>query len=184
MARTTPSPADRDALVAEVRRLEEELRRAQARLLAQGGAALPGVHLVVEAAGHRGLLASARVVEVVPLVETQPLPGAPPHVLGTFVCRGTPVVAVDLAALLGARRPPALDARIVVLAGTPAVGLVVDRVARLVEDPALHDGEVTAGAPEAWRGSPLLAGLCLVDGEALPLLEPSAVAASVAGSLA
>jgi purine-binding chemotaxis protein CheW len=176
-----PSRANRSALVAEVRRLEEELSRAQGALVALGGEALPGAHLVIEAAGRRGLLPSSRVVEVVRLVATTPLAGAPPHVLGTFVCRGTPVIAVDLAALLGDRREPGLDAQIVVLASTPVVGLVVDRVARLVEGPRLFEGDVVAGTPEAWRGSPLVAGLCLEGGEVLPLVDPTPLTAALAG---
>lgn len=171
----------RAALAAEVRRLGEALQRAQERLVALGGEALPGLHLVVEAAGRRGLLASARVVEVVRLVATAPLAGAPPHVLGTFVCRGSPVIAVDLAALLGAAREPGLDAQIVILAGVPSVGLVVDRVIRLVDGPRLFEGDAAAGTPEDWRGSALVAGLCVVEGEVLPLVDPAGVAAGAAG---
>ncbi|WP_242393991.1 chemotaxis protein CheW [Anaeromyxobacter oryzisoli] len=174
----------RAALVAEVRRLAEALSRAQAALLADAGEAVPGAHLLVEAAGRRALLPAAGVVEVVQLVALVPLPGAPPHVLGTFVCRGAPVVAVDLATLLGLPRPPNLDAQIAVLAGAPAVGLVVDRVARLVESPRLFEGDVAAGTPEAWRGSPLVAGLCVEDGEVLPLLDAAPLVASLAGSAA
>jgi purine-binding chemotaxis protein CheW len=172
--------AARAALAAEVRRLGEALQRAQERLVALGGEALPGLHLVIEAAGRRGLLASARVVEVVRLVATAPLAGAPAHVLGTFVCRGAPVVAVDLGALLGATRQPGLDAQIVILAGAPSVGLVVDRVVRLVNGPRLFEGDLAAGTPDSWRGSPLVAGLCVVDGEVLPLVDASAIAAGLA----
>jgi purine-binding chemotaxis protein CheW len=178
-----PRPS-RAALVAEVRRLGGALARAQAALLADGGEAVPGVHLLVEAAGRRALLPTARVVEVVRLVALAPLPGAPAHVLGTFVCRGAPVVAVDLATLLGAPRPPALDAQIAVVGGAPAVGLVVDRVARLVDSPRLFEGDVAAGMPEAWRGSTLVAGLCVDEGEVLPLLDPAPLVEGLAGSAA
>src|SRR6266545_1934018 len=106
--------AARASLVAEVRRLEDALQRTQAELLALGGETLPGLHLAVEAAGRRGLVAAGRVSEVVRLVATAPLAGAPPHVLGTFVCRGAPVLAVDLAALLGAAHEPGIDAQIVI----------------------------------------------------------------------
>jgi purine-binding chemotaxis protein CheW len=166
----------RAGLAAELRRLEEAMRRTQGELVALGGERLPGLHLVVSTAGRRALLSTARVVEVVRLVATTPLAGAPPHVLGSFVCRGTPVVAVDLAALLGASREPPLDAQIAVLAGTPAVGLVLDRIERIVDGPRLHDGG-DATTPEGWRGSPLLAGLCLDEGEVLPLLDVAPLAA-------
>ncbi len=175
-------PAARARLVAEVRRLGVELQRRQGELLAMGGAQLPGLHLVIEAAGFRGLLPTGRVSEVVRLVATAPLAGAPPHVLGTFVCRGAPIVAVDLAALLGAPRDPGLDAQIVVLAGTPAVGLVVDRVVRLADGPRLFEGDAAAGTPEAWRGTGLVAGLCVDADEVLPLVDPAPVQASLAGA--
>ncbi len=169
----------RAALAAEVRRLEEALGRAQRELLAHGGEALPGLHLLFEVAGRRGLVAVARVSEVVRLVATAPLAGAPPHVLGTFLCRGTPVVAVDLAAVLGAAREPPLDAQIAIVPGHPTVGLVVDRIEGLVEGPQLFHGDAVAEAPEAWRGSPLVAGLCLHGGEVVPLVDPAPLAASV-----
>jgi purine-binding chemotaxis protein CheW len=182
---STPSPEgprggrDRAALAAEVRRLEEALRRAQAALVALGGESLPGLHLVIEAAGSRGLLPVERVVEVVRLVATTPLAGAPRHVLGTFVYRGAPVIAADLGAFLGASREPELDAQIVVLAGTPAIGLVVDHVTRLADGPRLFEGDAAAGTPEAWRGSPLVAGLCVDGGEVLPLVDPAPLAAAL-----
>ncbi len=163
------------ALVAELRRLEEALQRTQGELLALGGERIPGLHLVVEAAGRRALLSSARVVEIVRLVATEPLVGAPRWVLGTFVCRGGPVVAYDLAAHLGVEREPALDAQIVVLAGVPAFGLVVDRIERLVEGPRTYQGGAEA-LPDAWKGSPLVAGLCIEAGQVLPVIDPSPLA--------
>ncbi len=168
----------RAALVAELRRLENALLDAQQRLVALGGEALPGLHLLVEACGRSGILPTARVVEIVRLVSTTPLSGAPPHVLGTFVLRGAPVVAVDVGAAIGEQREPPLDAQIVILAGSPMVGLVVDRVDRAIESPRLFDGDAVEAMPEEWRGSPLVAGLCVVDGRSIPLLDPSPLAAA------
>ena len=179
MSRSGDARASRLALVAELRRLEEQLLRAQGELLALGGEALPGLHLLVVAAGRRGLLPAGRVSEIVRLVATKPLPGAPRHVLGTFVCRGAPVVALDLAAYFGDDREPALEAEIIVLAGAPMIGLVVDRVERLVDGPRLFDGDVAAATPEGWRGSPLVAGLCVDAGEVLPLVDPTPLAAGL-----
>lgn len=153
----------------------------QARLLALGGETLPGLHLVMEAMGHRALLPASRVLEVVRLVATRPLVGARKEVRGTFICRGAPVVVVDLCRMLGATAEPPLDAQIVVLSGTPAVGLLVDRVPRLVESPQLFQGDVARSTPERWRGSGLLAGLCVDGGEVVPLLDPSPLWAEVAG---
>lgn len=170
-------PTARASLVERLRLLEEELSKAQGELAAIGGEQLPGLHLVVEAAGRRGLLPAGRVQEVVRLVATDPIPGAPPSILGTFVCRGVPVVAVDLAGLLGVSRPPALDAQIAVLVGSPSVGLVLDRIMGLHERPVLH----AAGHEEVpgWEGSRLVSGLCTTGGEVLPLLDPTPVIASV-----
>lgn len=179
----TAGPADvranRATLVGKVRQLEDELQRAQAELTAIGGEALPGLHLLVELAGRRALLSVARVREIVRLVATTPLPGAPAHVLGTFVCRGAPVLAVDLGAALGATRVPPLDAQIVVLAGAPAIGLVVDQVRSLVDGPRLFEGDAGAAAPEGWEGSRLVAGLCVEGGEVMPLLDPAPLVATL-----
>ena len=173
--------ASRAELVTQLRRLEQELQEVQGRLLAMGSGTLPGIHLVIEAAGRRALLSSARVSEVVRLVATTPLAGAPAQVRGTFVFRGTPVIAVDLRKILGARDDPGLDAQIVILAGTPAVGLVVDYVPRLLENPKLYEGDLVAGMPEGWRSSRLAAGLCLDGEEVLPVLDPSPIQAELAG---
>jgi purine-binding chemotaxis protein CheW len=178
-AGATEARATRANLVGKLRQLEDELQRAQAELSALGGETIPGLHLVVEAAGRRALLSVGRVQEIVRLVATTPLPDAPPHVLGTFVCRGAPVLAVDVAAVTGAERAPGLDAQIVVLAGSPAMGLVVDRVISLVDGPRLFEGDVAAGTPEGWRGSRLVAGLCVQDREVLPLLDPGPLTAAL-----
>jgi purine-binding chemotaxis protein CheW len=173
--------ASRAELVAHLRRLEDELQKVQGRLFALGGETLPGVHLVIQAAGRRALLSSGRVVEVVRLVASSPLAGAPPWVRGTFICRGMPVIAVDLRKLLGAKHEPALDAQIVIVAGSPSVGLIVDQVPRLVENPKLFEGDVAAGMPEGWKESHLAAGLCLDGEEVLPVLDPSPIQAELAG---
>ena len=171
--------ASRAELVAQLRRLEDELQKVQGRLFQLGGEALPGVHLMIEAAGRRALLSSGRVLEVVRLVATHPLVGAPAHVRGTFVCRGMPVIAVDLRKLLGATTEPALDAQIVILAGTPTIGLIVDHVPRLVENPRLYDGDVVAGMPDGWRDSRLAAGLCLDGDEVIPVFDPAPIQAEL-----
>jgi purine-binding chemotaxis protein CheW len=177
----TGTVADRASAIERLRRLEEELVRAQEELASLGATEAPGLHLVLEAAGRRGLLPATRVQEVVRLVALEPLPSAPPAVLGTFVCRGAVTVAVSLAAVLGTPREPELDAQIAVLAGAPAVGLVVDRIHGLVDGPAVHSG---GGQAPGWEGSRLVAGLCLVDGEVVPLLDPTPIEALARGGRA
>ena len=179
-----PDEAVRADLVAELRRLEGELREVQRRLLAAGGQVVPGIHLVIETAGRQALLSALHVLEVVRMVATTPVPGAPAHVRGTFICRGRPVVAVDLGRLLGAAAEPGIDAQIVVLAGVPAVGLVVERVLRLVEDPRLYEGAISADTPAGFRDSRLTVGLCLDGEEVLPVLDASPIQAGLAGRTA
>ena len=71
-----------------------------------------------------------------------------------------------------------------ILAGTPAVGLVVDRVPRLVENPKLYEGDLVGAVPEGWRESRLAAGLCLDGDEVLPVLDPTPIQAELAGRAA
>jgi purine-binding chemotaxis protein CheW len=182
-----PQPEIRAAradLVAQLHQLEQQLQQVQGRLVAMGGGTLPGVHLVIEAAGRKALLASARVSEVVRIVAIAPLAGAPPQVRGTFICRGVPVIAVDLRKMLGAPDEPGLDAQIVILFGAPAIGLIVDFVPRLLENPKLYEGDLVAGMPAGWRDSRLAAGLCLDGEEVLPVLDPSPIQAELAGQAA
>lgn len=176
--------ASRAELVAQLHQLEQQLQSVQGRLLAMGSGTLPGIHLVIEAGGKKALLASARVSEVVRMVAITPLAGAPPAVRGTFICRGAPVVAVDLRKMLGARDDPGLDAEIVVLAGAPGIGLIVDHVPRLLENPRLYEGDLVAGMPAGWRDSRLAAGLCVDGEEVLPVLDPSPIQAELAGRAA
>lgn len=172
--------ASRAALAERVRRLGEALHEAHAALAALGGEVVPGQHLAVEAAGRRALLPAAGVREIVRMVATRPVAGAPAHVLGTFVCRGEPVVAVDLSRLLGEAREPSVDAQIVILGGVPAVGLVVDRIAGLVDGPRAFTGDAGAAAA-SWAGAAgLVTALCVEGGEVLPLLDPAPLAAELA----
>jgi len=179
--RTSGSRAE---LTSRLKHLEGELEEVRKRLWALGPGTLPGVHLVVEAAGRRALVSASRVTEVVRLVAFSPLAGAPPHVRGTFVYGGVPVVAIDLRSLFGAREDPDLDAQIVILSGTPALGLLVDRVSHLLEDPELYAGHAGAGMPDGFGESGLSFGLCACGGAVLPVLDPGAIAARLSGRTA
>jgi purine-binding chemotaxis protein CheW len=169
---------DRSDLVVPPGHPAEPSPRAKDGLARPATETLPGLHLVVEAAGRRALLAAGHVLEIVRLVALEPRPGAPAALLGSFTWRGVPVVAVDLAALLGVRREPALDAQIAVLAGTPAAGLVLDRVHGLLERPASHPD---AALPGGWEATGLVRGRCAVGGEVLPLLDPRPITALARG---
>jgi purine-binding chemotaxis protein CheW len=77
----------RAELVAELRRLEDQLQDVQRRLLAAGGETLHGIHLVVETAGRSALLSAGKVLEVVRMVATTPVPGAPARIT---ICASRP----------------------------------------------------------------------------------------------
>lgn len=168
----------RAALAAELRALEDRLRRTQAELVALGGEAMPGLHLVLRIAGRHALLPAHRVAEVVQLVALTPLPGAPAQVAGSFLYRGAPVTVVDLATVLGSPREPALDAQIVVLAASSPVGLLVDGVERLVDGPRLFGGEGRPEVPQGFEGATFVAGLCVEGQQVLPLLDPGPIVAA------
>ncbi|NOK02655.1 MULTISPECIES: chemotaxis protein CheW [Myxococcus] len=175
-----------NSVVAQSRRLSVEerlsqLEEEQARLRQElaslaGELRLPGMYLAVDAAGTSALMDAETVQEVVRLVELEPLPGAPAHVAGTFVYRGSPAVVVDLAALLGVKREASLDAHLVVCGGgARTVAVLVDRVRDLVESPVLVDGTPDGTSPLPWDASGLMAGLCRTPEGVRPLLRTSAV---------
>jgi purine-binding chemotaxis protein CheW len=139
------------------------------------------MHVAVEVAGRRALLPASRVIEVVPLVPFTPLPKASPHALGAFVYRGQPVVALDLAALVGARREPDLDNHLVVLAAPHPFAILVDRARPLAAPPLVAPGDADPGA--LWRGSALVAALCRCGDEVLPLLSTAALERALAAEL-
>jgi purine-binding chemotaxis protein CheW len=162
----------RNALRKRLGELEAELVKAQAALAALGvGEPLPGLYLVLDIAGTSAVVPAAMVSEIVRLVDFTPVPRAPSHVLGTFLYRGEPAVAVDLAGVVGQQRQPSLDAHVVVLSTSRRIGLVVDRVRTLVEAPVVADSSEDDGTLTGWLGSPLVAGLCRSERGLMPLLD-------------
>jgi purine-binding chemotaxis protein CheW len=160
--------AQRRTLVRELRAIELDHQRVRAGLVALGpGERLPGLYLVAGVSGGRVLLPANRVAELARRVALDRVPGAAPWVLGSFVWRGRPALAVDLGVRLGGAPTPALDAMMVILDGAPTVALVVDEVHGLAEEPLLADGAMGEG--EAAR---LLVGACRVGEESVPLLAP------------
>ena len=81
----------------------------------------------------------SEVAETLRVLPIDPLPDVPLFVLGLMILHGSPVVAVDLARLLGQERT---GKRVVVLkVGSRQVALVVESVVGLreISDEALHD---------------------------------------------
>ncbi|QAT86647.1 chemotaxis coupling protein CheW [Corallococcus coralloides] len=157
------------ALEAEQNQLRQEL------VTLQGEVRLPGLYLTVEAGDTTALVPARQVQEVVRLVALDPLPGAPVHVSGSFVYRGSPAVVVDVARLMGVKRTPDLDSLLVVVDAGRMVALLVDRVKDLVETPVLVDGSQSGEEKLPWDGTGLMAGLCRTPEGLRPLLRTSAL---------
>jgi purine-binding chemotaxis protein CheW len=157
-------------LLDELRTIELERLRIGAGLAALGpGARLPGLHLVAKVSGRPLLVPGTRIAEVARVVACDPIPGAAAWILGSFVWRGQPAVAVDVGLRLGGTRAASIDAMMVILDGAPAVALVVEDVGALAEDPILCEHDTGGPGAGLWVGS------CRVGDEALPLLAPEAL---------
>ena len=158
--------------------LEQEASKLYAELgTLQANEPLPGTYLVVAAGPFEVVVPATAVCEVVRLVEYTPLPATPPHVLGTFLYRGTAVVAIDLARYLGAvAHEPKLDAHVAVLASSRPMALVIDRVHTLLETPTAAAAD---SAPEQWQKSKLVVGLCAFEGRTLPIISLNSLIASL-----
>lgn len=170
--------AQRSAILDALRANEREHLRLRAGLVALGqGLRLPGLHLAVGVGRARLLVPSARVGEVALRVALDQVPGAPAWLAGSFLWRGRPALAVDLAVRLGGPPCQGRDAMLVILDGEPPVALLVDEVLGLVEDPLLVETREDAGPAQR-----LLLGACAVEGEALGVLAPEVLEQEVRGA--
>jgi len=169
-AATSEAMARRSALLRELGAIEREQLRVRAGLAALGpGARLPGLHLVVGVAGGQVILPGSRIAEIALRVACDSVPGTPPWLLGSFVWRGRPALAIDLARRLGGVAAPPLGSVMVILDGEVPVALVVDEVRGLAEEPVLSDDG--GGAEEHG----LFLGACLIDGAGVAILAPEAI---------
>ncbi|HVP66972.1 MAG TPA: CheR family methyltransferase [Anaeromyxobacteraceae bacterium] len=157
----------RRALHRRVRELRGDIAELEAELADLGpGDTLPGLHLVLEAGGKKALVSASQVEEIAPAPDLSPIRGGPPEAAGLAAAAGRSLVALDLAAFLGARRTPPRDATLVVFHSQVAVGLLADAVSPASGPAVLVPAN---GAPPAnWRHSRVLAQ---VGGEVLPLLH-------------
>lgn len=171
----TPAyPLPLEKLLKRAAELEHELLEVERMLGVAGvGTVRPGAHLVVEAGGHHALIEAAGVVQIARIVEFTPIAGAAGAVLGGFVWRGRPGIALDLALILGSSREPELDAHFIVVGGARLLGILVDRVRHVVEAPVRVDAATEQVLP-GFR-SEIIAGWCDVGGWILPLVSRSAM---------
>ncbi|MFC3228117.1 chemotaxis protein CheW [Marinibaculum pumilum] len=102
------------------------------------------------------------VERVLPMVELDPLPGAPRHVVGTASVHGRIVPVVDLCQSLGlhGRDRSASDRLVLVRAGARPVALSVEDVEPVLyvaEDALAASDEMPGGLPQfdgmAWTGT-------------------------------
>lgn len=113
--------------------------------------------LLFQLGRDRYALEAGRVLEVLPLLELKPLPGAPRGVAGIFNYRGRPVPAVDLSELtLGQAANERLSTRIIVVnypdeAGKfQPLGLIAEHATEIIrrESREFMDTGLKLGAPD------------------------------------
>lgn len=147
MMERTPAPE----LIERIRRLERELyelRRAVAPAAEAPGADYTALTLGLGDAWYAADV--TRIVEVLPMALTEPLPDAPTWVRGALRFGDDVVTVIDLRNRLGGPlRKPELDQRIVLVSLPRLIGLVVDRVGSLVEVVAAAVHPPPAGIPQA-----------------------------------
>jgi len=123
-----------------------------------------------ESAGMRCCLPIAEVERVFFLPATDPLPGAPPWVVGLLHLQGESVPVVDLALRLGVvpDAPHALDAAVLLCRRGPLVGgLLVERVLGICAGSRLGEADM-AVSPEAY---PLFRGMVRDGAVSLLMIE-------------
>jgi chemotaxis-related protein WspB len=124
------------------------------------------LYLLFTAGARRYALAAGSVVEVVPLLRLDPLPGAPPSVRGLFSYRGIPVAAVDVSVLSGGgEAPERMSTRIVIVSYSEAggairlVGLLATSVTETVARSGKHEAPSRLNLPDApWIESAFVVG--------------------------
>lgn len=143
----TPAPD----LIERIRRLERELY--ELRRTVTPAAEAPAVDYTALTIGLGDAWYAAdvtRIVEVVPMAFTEPLPDSPAWVRGALRFGDDVVTVIDLRNRLGGPlRKPELDQRIVLVSLPRLVGFVVDRVGSLVEVSAAAIHPPPAGIPQA-----------------------------------
>lgn len=142
--------------------------------------------LTFEVAGENYAVESAKVVEVLPLVPTRPIPHMPDYLLGVFTYRGRFLPLVDLGRLIAGEPPAArLSTRVIVVEVRPGghdpeeeteeagpqpvrFGFVAENVVTIHS--IAEDAPAAATKPLATE--PYLGRLIRLDGRTLQMLLP------------
>jgi chemotaxis signal transduction protein len=133
--------------------------------------------LVCEAGGQLFGLPLVRMARVVPTARTAHVPTSNPALLGVASRGGVFYQVYDLARLAGAGAGGA-DGHIVLLRGTPAKALRVDRALRVADVVALASGD----APQLQAGQSVVSGFArplqaeLFEGRIISLIDPDKIA--------
>ncbi|HWU69433.1 MAG TPA: chemotaxis protein CheW [Stenotrophobium sp.] len=120
-------------------------------------------------------IAIMKVMEVLATAAIEPVPGAPPAVLGVINLRGSIVTVVDLRQKLGL--PAAADGACLIIVaheGQP-VGLRVDHVAEVLN--LAEQAIKPAPATSAGKRQDAVAGIVSRQGRLLTLIDPSSLLA-------
>ena len=113
------------------------------------------LRLILHAGPERLAVPAATVAEVLPALDRHPLAGGPAWPAGAVRVRGKVVPVVDLCRLVGGTDcPNTLHARIVLVAGVMAYGLLAERVGELRE---VNGHEVSSPSVEGVCLGPLVA---------------------------
>jgi chemotaxis-related protein WspB len=139
--------------------------------------------LLFELDGERYALDSNQLIEVLPLVNLEPLSRAPHGIAGMFDYHGLPVPAVDLSAvILGRAAQRRFNTRIVIVNYpgaddvSHALGLIAERATTTVRlDPVQFKGSGVSNGETAYLGSVARDAQGLIQWLALPECLPLAV---------
>ena len=131
--------------------------------------------------GDRAFGVRARDIrEILPLVRTRPVPGAPPFVVGEWLLGGRPIPLIDLRRWLeGTPSRTELATRMLLLdwkgpAGTVPVAFVGERVHGTVDVPRGAVNPRSVGDPDER----VLGGSVVHEGTLIQLLDPAALMSS------
>ncbi len=121
--------------------------------------------LHAKAAGRVFLLAVSELREVVPGAPVTPIPSGPPGIQGVVLHHGEFLPVLDWAVAGG--NPDHAATPLVLAVLRPRLGLPLEGMAGTVEAP--EGGLSDPPADDPW--GPILAGVCRLGGEELPVLD-------------
>jgi purine-binding chemotaxis protein CheW len=132
---------------------------------------MTGVNVHVRAGGEHYALSVEHVLEVAPVGELTPLPGAPRPFLGVRNLRGEVLPVIDLCGLLQVAGAGAPNHVVIAQSGALRAGLAVESVVGVVE---LPDADTTTT-------SAALSGAVLVGDALIGIIDVPRVFAELAG---